>query len=246
MKQTLTVPKDFHQMLDGLRIFTGLNAILDGGQEVSENLEKLTIAIAENQEIFQARANGASKFYAAFVYAVDLRVQEAWRALKTIEDREDFDSEILNFSDLMTQVKRGNFQPFLPSCFVEVDKRKPETSDEGGDGSDRKRGRRNRKGGDDGGRKDVIKNDEIVPGWELQDFEDWNQHYRGKKSEGRPEWSEDCLMCHRFLQKGYCFPDCANAASHVGASKIPADKKSKYQSWLDKKRTALKKKQSRE
>jgi hypothetical protein len=47
MKQTLTVPKDFHQMLDGLKIFTGLNAILDGGQEVSENLENLTITIAE-------------------------------------------------------------------------------------------------------------------------------------------------------------------------------------------------------
>jgi hypothetical protein len=60
MKQTLTVPKDFHQMLDGLRIFTGLNAVLDGGREVSENLEKLTIVIAENQEIFQARANGES------------------------------------------------------------------------------------------------------------------------------------------------------------------------------------------
>ena len=72
----------------------------------------------------------------------------------------------------MTQVKRGNFQPFLPSCFVEVDKRKPETSDEGGGGSDRKRGHKNRKSGDEGGRRDVIKNDEMVPGWELQEFED--------------------------------------------------------------------------
>jgi hypothetical protein len=246
MKQTLTVPKDFHQMLDGLRIFTGLNAVLDGGQEVSANLEKLTITIAQNQEIFQSRASGESKFYAAFVYAVDLRVQEAWRALKTIQDREDFDSEILNFSDLMTQVKRGNFQPFLPSCFVEVDKRKTENDGEGGDGSDRKRGRRNRRSGDDVGKKDVIKNEEIVPGWELEEYEDWNKHYRGKKSEGRPEWSEGCLMCHRFLQKGYCFPDCVNVASHVGASKIPADKKAKYQSWLDKKRAALKKKLARE
>jgi hypothetical protein len=53
-------------------------------------------------------------------------------------------------------------------------------------------------------------------------------------------------MCHRFLQKGYCFPDCVNVASHVSASKIPADKKAKYQSWLDKKRAALKKKLARE
>ena len=62
-------------------------------------------------------------------------------------------------------------------------------------------------------RSKVVMNKNQVEEWKLRDGEDCDSVFKHKVKTG-PRLSMGCTGCHRFHNKGYCFVDCENAASH--------------------------------
>ena len=64
--------------------------------------------------------------------------------------------------------------------------------------------------------------------------ESWQGNFANRNIKGHVPWGpNNCKMCPRWFINGYCFEDCAHAASHVKASEVPADKKSAFSNFME-------------
>ena len=58
-----------------------------------------------------------------------------------------------------------------------------------------------------------VKNQNPVEAWKLRADEDYTTVFR-HKVKGGPKLSMGCHGCHKYHNKGWCYSDCDNAASH--------------------------------
>ena len=58
-----------------------------------------------------------------------------------------------------------------------------------------------------------VRNNNPVSKWKIRDNEDYAEVFKGKVL-GGPILSMGVPGCHKFHNKGFCFPDCTQKASH--------------------------------
>ena len=115
----------------------------------------------------------------------------------------DASTRWLNAETILDSIEMNEFYYNLPASVKQLDnsksggkKRKADHGNENSDINHR-----------------VVMNENPVEAWKLRDGEDYDVVFK-HKVRGGPRLSMGCLGCHRFHNKGWCFSDCDNAASH--------------------------------
>ena len=76
-----------------------------------------------------------------------------------------------------------------------------------------------------------ITNDKMVAEWKLRAGESYETVFKDKVKNG-PILSMGCRGCHKFHNKGWCYPNCKNSASHTDLMGVDSNKfGSYYQVW---------------
>jgi hypothetical protein len=78
----------------------------------------------------------------------------------------------------------------------------------------------------------VIKNKNINPSFALKEGDEWVIFTGCEQAEKRPTFGGK-HVCHKYHSKGYCFSDCANAASHCDFNTLPPKTQKEYIQWMD-------------
>jgi hypothetical protein len=82
--------------------------------------------------------------------------------------------------------------------------------------------------------KRTVKNSDPIKDFLIKEGEDWKKDYAGKFTKDIPTWNNDESMCVRWQVNGYCFKNCNNKGSHVGAKEVPVDKRDEFHNYLKK------------
>ena len=235
-KQFIKAPTTYHEFTDSLRLYKGFLTIFIGkDNKVIENLEKLQQEVTKFSQAMKAAGVENPKFFAAFLYKIDLRVQTWLKECSMKMDREEVNDALVEFNTLVDQVRLSEFTAFLPSAFTLLEDGSSGDRNRGGnDGpaNKRRKGNGQNGGGRDEGNK-VVENKKPCAEFKMLEGETWDM-FKGRKTAGnRPKWiNDECVMCPRFHSRLYCFENCNNAASHVPEDQIPKELKEKYIKWL--------------
>ena len=97
------------------------------------------------KQVLKQQMSSDPTFAAQLAYSIDIRVQEFLKDCKQASDRSDVDKRVVNFSDIVNDIRFQRFGMPLPPCFVSTSTNESENiniNGRGGDGSrDRKRPR---------------------------------------------------------------------------------------------------------
>ena len=144
-----------------------------------------------------------TKFIAKFLVATDNMVNMFFEECMRAEDPMDISPRWLNAENICESIEVNEFYYTLPASvksIVSPDDR----------GRKRKAEQEKEKETQTSVR---VTNQDQVKEWKLRDGEDYMTVFR-HKVKGGPKLSMGCHGCHKFHNKGWCYTDCNNAASH--------------------------------
>ena len=155
------------------------------------------------RRIIDLRVAMDAKFIAKFLVATDSRVNMYLEECMKAEDPTDISPRWLNADSICESIEMNAFYFTLPASVKSV-----VASDEKS---------RKRKAEDDKPKErrtsEKVVNHNQVQEWKLHEGEDYATVFR-HKVKGGPRLSMGCHGCHKFHNKGFCYTDCDNAASH--------------------------------
>ena len=139
--------------------------------------------------------------------------------------RDEVDDDLINFNEILNQVRVRNFEYKLPPSIrkvIENDTSPQEKS------PPHKKGKTNN---DDQNTR--VTNDGTIAAW-MPDQDTYANAIRNSDSLKKRPTINDTIMCHRFHSKGYCFNNCNNKQTHVPSSSLDQKTKKEYLNWLEK------------
>ena len=229
LKQALTVPESYHELIDQGGVFCTTLKILAGDDCYVAH------AVGEFFKFVKLRRGKVeclmlkSKEVGAFIlYQVGLKVNNYFEMAQTVNSPEDIPRSTLMFSTLTESIESFNLTVNLPPTFKSI---AAAETDEVPSNNPKKRGRNADK---EKVPRKLVRNSDPVEEWELKEGEKWEWFSGVENAKGRPTWIDGkCRCCHKWWLKKICFTDCHNAASHVPKSEMPADKKKEFGDWRD-------------
>ena len=227
LKQSLTVPESFHELMDQGRVYVALLKILGGDDnDVAHKVEELFKSLDLNRTKVEALIARNVETGGHILYQVGLKVNNYLEYSHTVASPSEIPRSTLNFSSLREAIDSFTMIPILPTTFKQL-VNEPANTD-----AEPKPGRKKKRNGNgaEGGKRKLVRNPEPVEEWQLKDGEKW-EWFSGENCKDRPTWNGKCKMCHKFHMKDICFDDCPNGESHVPGSKVPADKKKAFSAW---------------
>jgi len=235
-KQFLLVPHNFESFQTQLKIFSAANECLFGERAATTiGLNWLLNQVNGNlKQVLKQQMSSDPTFAAQLAYAVDIRIQEFLKDCKQASDRSEVDERVVNFRDMVNDIRFQRFSMSLPPSFVFTSKDESQDIDTNGRGGDGGRDRKRPRGAGGGDEDNRIHNTNQVDEFKMRPNEDWRKDFCGRCIDDRVRWDKNSLMCPRWFTNGYCFDNCKNKASHVPASQVPADKKREYSEYLKK------------
>jgi len=242
-KQIVSVPKDYAELLNVIKMYRGMVTILFGPESaLTVEMGRALALIEQEVSTIKVRIAGDFRYPAKILYAFEIRIQRWLNLCEQQEDRSTINDSIIDMDQVMEQILHSSLTIDLPLVFTTSESQKKEgeiptpTSAAGGAGQPggEKKGRKRKGGGDDDGADRRVVNTSMVEEFKMKEGEDWRKHLAGKLPKDRPKWGDtpNVWMCARWLTKGDCFIDCNNKACHVGADAIPAEKKNEYLNFL--------------
>ena len=238
-KMSIHIPSNIDEMLIVLEGFHGLIEITFGDMSV------LAVKWREGIEAFKTdrarlRANMAQdpSLIAKMMVKLDLHVQRWIEQCNNVTDREFVDDNaILCFTQIVNDGVMNNINGSLPKAIRDL----LDGGDDEYDGT-KKCKRKNGKDGRNGNRdnfnnSEVVMNDNQIDDLKLNANEQYVRLISGKGVKDRVAWdNEGCMMCVRWHIGGRCVRHCKHAASHVPASQVPSEKKTKMTGFVKKMR----------
>jgi len=231
LRQVVVVPASITQLVDQVEIFSKVHYIFFGNNKSYKAFVKLGKRIVRDESELLHAAAADSKLPAKIAYAVDKRNQRWMKQNESATDREEgVDDTLLEFDDVTEDALNDRLSVRLPSAFKEV------PNDGGNPTGEEQRGRK-RKTPPESAEPYKVLNKDPVPEFVATDDEKsrYSELFGGKNVCHRVVWNGKCRMCPRWHSKEFCYKDCKNRDSHVAADQIPADKKRKYNDYLNKK-----------
>ncbi len=156
------------------------------------------------RRIVDLRVAMDTKFIAKFLVATDNRVNMFLEECMKAEDPLDISPRWLNAENICESIEMNEFYYTLPASVKSIVSTNENKS--------RKRKAEQDKEKDAKSSERVI-NQNPVAEWKLREGEDYTTVFR-HKVKGGPKLSMGCHGCHKFHNKGWCYTDCDNAASH--------------------------------
>jgi len=235
-KQEVKAPTTYLEMIHQLTFFAGACSIFFGENSIPcEALTALVALVERNRHILKTRETD-KKFMSQFLFAVDTRFQLWLDECSTLTHRDQVDDSILNFTQLVENVRFGTFFVQLPSTFIAATDADPKSGNGGGKNATKRTAEKNDEEDKEGKKKrrkpTTVKNTSQPDACKLQTGETWATHFANKGFNDRVDWDGECKMCPRWLIRGFCFADCANKDSHVKSDEIPADKLTAFQQFM--------------
>ena len=154
----------------------------------------------KNRGTIDLRVAMDTKFIAKFLVATDSRVNMFLGECMKAETPMEVSTKYMKTSDICDRIEMGEFSYDLPSSVKTVD---PDLGDLG----------RKRKAEQLSDPIRVVNTNQVKK-WKLKEGEQYAEVFRDKGVQG-PKLSMGCRGCHKFHNKGFCYKDCTNAASHV-------------------------------
>jgi hypothetical protein len=152
----------------------------------------------ENRRIPDLRIASDIKFIAKFLVSTDSRVNLFLDACIKAESPAKVPLRWFDTQSIYPSIKLNKFYYSLPTSVKHVS---PSAVDDKRDLNGNTKARSTR-----------VVNNHMVEEWKLRENKDYSV-FRHKVMEG-PMLSTGCWGCHKFHNQGFCFSDCANAASH--------------------------------
>jgi hypothetical protein len=144
------------------------------------------------------------KFIAKFLVATDNRINMYLEECMKAEDPMDISPRWLNADSICESVEMNEFYYTLPASVKSI----------ASPAEEERRGKKRKAEKDKEGQVSVkVVNKNQVEEWKLRDGEDYTTVFR-HKVKGFPKLSMGCHGCHKYHNKGWCYSDCDNAASH--------------------------------
>lgn len=225
MAQNAVVPADFYEMKENaVRFQKVIKLVFTDGSIFYTSYESF-VKILENEkylirQLFTQDAHICTKI----MYAAEIRIKLFWKNCLLAESVEDVDFSILDFIQIIHQLKLKSFHLELPMCFQIVGKPTPTSP---------KRQLDQQNQNQDGQQKrQVIKNEDVNPTFALKSDDEWKIFTGREAAEKRPAYGQK-KMCHKWHCKGYCFSDCPNAASHVPSNKLTSEHTDGFKAWQE-------------
>jgi hypothetical protein len=231
LKQGIAIPDSiesmkysFFNMVAASKFFFGPNSCL------SQKLITVFNHIVQNRYIYSSLAHQYPLFIAKFMFAVDTRVNLWLEACEEHKFRDQVDDTLIDFTDIIKDVRLRNFNYILPPSIREVVEKANNTKDtdeslELGPTSKKKR----TTSPEENSRK--INNSKIAK-W-LTNDETYNKCFRSQDIlKSRPKLN-GVPMCHRWHCKGYCFENCNNKASHIASNEVASCAKKAFENWIE-------------
>ena len=250
LKKTVHLPKDFDGLRSQLVLFATASAIFFGKESVcTDKLDQLVLLVGQNKKALCDQITLDEFFPSKFLFAVDRRVQRwLWTCQNAILSQTHVNDNVLDFENLLEQVRNGSFHIVLPVSFrkIEVAPKSEitsaiKTTPGGNIASDlnpnqSKRGKR--KSEDRNG--NLVSNSAQDEDFKVKTGETWKDTFSKQLPFDRPFWDEvsKVKFCARWMIKGDCYDNCAQKASHITKDKIPLGKKASFLSFMKKCRKA--------
>jgi hypothetical protein len=182
--------------------------------------------VVKNRSIYISMHHQNKLFIGQFLFALDTRINLWLESCEECKFRDEVDDNLIDFSDLLQDVRIRNFTHMLPISIHQV----IETSKESDEGTSPPSKRRKN---NDQTTSDRIVNEGKIENW-IKEDEMYNKCFRnGETLCQRPKLG-NTIMCHRWNSKGYCFENCNNKASHIPSTELPAEAKKEYTKWVEK------------
>ena len=156
------------------------------------------------RRIIDLRVALDTKFIAKFLVATDSRINMFLEECMKAEEPMDISPRWLNADSICESIEVNNFYFTLPASVKSI-----VSPDERG----KKRKAVLEKEKDHTKSSVRVTNNKQVEEWKLREGEDYMTVFR-HKAKGGPTLSMGCHGCHKFHNKGFCYSDCVNAASH--------------------------------
>ena len=155
------------------------------------------------RRIVDLRVAMDSKFIAKFLVATDNRVNMYFEECMKAEDPMDISPRWLNATNICHSIEMNEFYFTLPASVKTAT-----PADDSG---------KKRKATDDKAKEkktsERVTNQNPVSDWIVGEDEDYATVFK-HKVKGGPKLSMGCYGCHKYHNKGWCYSDCENAASH--------------------------------
>ena len=236
LRQVVTAPTNYTQMVEQMQIFTVLNKIFVGANGKStRGLGDLVKRMKRNASTLKHMISSDPTYPAQICLSVDKRVQRWLAQCEVADDRTEVNDRVVDFDNLFEDILDCRFFCSLPAVFkVRAPLQPPAVSNPFDQERDRN-GRGKKRGVDkvDGGR---INNESMIEELKMKENESWENVFCGNNACKRISWSGDAKikMCPRWHSRGYCFPDCRYAVSHVPDTEVPGAKRIAYKAYLKK------------
>ena len=235
LKQVVIAPASITQLFDQVEIFAKTVRIFFGSNKSHKAFVKLGKRIKQDESELLHAAAADSKLPTKLAYAVDKQHQRWMKQCEVNDGREMVNDNLLDFDSIVEDCLNDRLSVRLPDVFNEVG------SGGGGPPSpaprNEPRGRKRKSPSEPVDDDNYVKNEHPVPEFVATDEEKrkYAELFGGDNVCHRVDWDDSgkIKMCPRWHSKEHCFKSCKHKSSHVPANKIPADKKRKYNSYLN-------------
>ncbi len=230
IKQGVKLPTTYESLRVSVHNLVGASKyFFSKWSKLPEELTKVHNDIVRSPQIYEALIAQDKFFASKFLFSIDTDIQLWLTECESKELREEVNDKLIDFTGLLLQVKKRQFDVNLPTAFMSIMKKDSSSKDDDPNSNSNKKRRVD--GNNDTGK--VLDNNGKIEDW-LVPQKSYSEKLRhGPELKKRPKMN-NVPLCHRWHSKAYCFENCSNKSTHVPSSELPNDLKEGYSKWLKK------------
>jgi hypothetical protein len=132
LKQSITVPETYHELIDQVNVFVKGIEILGGDTNFTANkVQHFAKVLAEQRKRVEGQIVRNKETAAYILFQMGLKVNNYLTELENAKDLEDVPRGLLNFDILKEKIMSWDMTPILPPIFKKI--KAPKRDLEGGD-----------------------------------------------------------------------------------------------------------------
>ncbi len=229
LKQGVKLPNSYESLRVTVHNLVGASKyFFSKWSKLPEELTKVHNDIVRSPQIYEALIAQDKFFASKFLFAIDTDIQLWLAECEAKELREEVNDQLIDFSDLLLQVKKRQFEVNLPTAFMSIMTKEPNSKEKDSDLHTYKKRRT-----DESNDASKVDNNGKIDDWIVPQKAYSEKLRHGPELKKRPKMNNTPL-CHRWHSKAYCFENCSNKSTHVASSELPNDLKEGYSKWLKK------------
>ena len=232
LKQGIEIPASVDSLRYSLLNLTSASKFFFSEDSLLSNrLTQVYNHMINHRITYMSMAHQDKFFIAQFLFALDTRINLWLESCESCKFRDEVDDSLIDFTEILHQVRTRNFSHKLPLSIREVlneDKSKTNNNHLDNNGPLQKRQRQTQEQTNN----DKMTNNSTIDKWMINEPIYSTRLRSGDSLKSRP-LLENVPICHRWHSKGYCFENCNNKATHIASSSLPAKAKKEYSTWVE-------------